>query len=171
MNYIEFFVPGIPAPAGSKSAFAIKRGGKYTGRVKVVDACKKSRPWKDVVSMYAKAAVMDSKRTDKPWTLATGAVEAHFVFYMPRPACHYGTGQNAWVLKPSAPKSHIIAPDCLKLARAAEDALTRIVYMDDRLIRDQHHFKRFVGDAIEIYGRIRFSKMPGVLITIRETES
>ena len=54
-------------------------------------------------------------------------------FYFARPKSHYGTGKNAAVLKPSAPPrdEHLQDPDALKLARAVEDALTKVIWKDD----------------------------------------
>lgn len=120
-------VVGVPKPAGSKRAFALRRNGVLTGKVAVTDDCKTSRPWKSAVSHEAAAAM----RATAEAGLLKGAVEMETHFTMPRAKGHFRTGANAHLLRPSAPKFHVIKPDALKLARAAEDALTGIVYQDD----------------------------------------
>ena len=126
MIEITFTVFGIPKPAGSKTAFAIKRGGVYTGRTVVMDACKKTKSWQAIVKAEAK-----KHAPEKPFD---GAIAVEFVFLMPRPKSHYGTGKNSRNLKRNAPKYHTGKPDALKLARAVEDAMTGIIYLDDAQI-------------------------------------
>jgi hypothetical protein len=46
---IRFFVPGIPAPGGSKKAFHHAKPGKII----VKDACKRNKPWRDTVASFA----------------------------------------------------------------------------------------------------------------------
>lgn len=122
---LEFFVPGIPRPAGSKTAFALKKGGVYTGRAIVTDASgARGREWRQDVKQAAIAA-MDGR------DILTGAIEVQLKFFMPRPKGHYGTGKNAYEIKASAPDYHTGKPDVLKLARGTEDAMTGIVYRDD----------------------------------------
>ena len=133
MTGVEFTVYGLAQPAGSKRGF--HRGG----RVIIVDAAAKSRPWKAQVSDAAALAMADAGIS-----LIRDPLEAHFTFYVPRPKGHYGSGRNATVLKPSAPVYPTSRPDLLKLARAVEDSCTGIVYSDDSLI---------VREALEkIYG-------------------
>jgi len=126
MNSIEFFVEGIPKPAGSKTAFAIKKGGVYTGRTVVMDACKKTKSWQATVKAEAKKHA--------PETPVVGAVWVEFRFFIPRPKSHFGTGKNSKLLKPLAPSDPVGKPDVLKLARAVEDAMTGIIYVDDSQI-------------------------------------
>ncbi len=91
--------------------------------VNVTDDCKESKSWKKLVADAA------SERTSGH-PLA-GPLSVTMTFIMPRPKCHYGSGKNASKLKDSAPHYPTVKPDVLKLARAAEDALTGIVYRDD----------------------------------------
>lgn len=123
---IEFTAFGVAKPAGSKTGFVVKdkRTGKH--RAIVVDACKSGKPWNAIVSASAAEAYRGE--------LLRGAVAATFRFYFPRPKCHFGTGKNATTLKPDAPAFVTKAPDVLKLARNAEDAITGIVYADDAQI-------------------------------------
>jgi len=121
---IDFFVPGVPAPGGSKRAFFNPK----TKRVNVVDTCKRNKPWRSQVSAFAKDA-MEGKSIiiEKPVLL-------NVTFVMPRPKNHYGTGKNSSKLKSSSPLMHIKKPDATKLLRALEDALTGIIWKDDAYV-------------------------------------
>jgi Holliday junction resolvase RusA-like endonuclease len=144
---IKFFMPGIARPAGSKSAFGLKSGGKYTGRFVVVDACKKSKNWKNEVNWAA-----------KPFTPKTGLLQGplcvKMIFQIQRPAGHYGSGKNSGQVKASANQMPVVKPDVLKLARAVEDGMTGIIYRDDSQIVTEILAKRYVhenpGVQIEI---------------------
>lgn len=133
MNMIHFFVAGVPKPAGSKTAFV----NKATGRAIVTDACKTSKDWKSLVAYTA--------REQYKGELLTGPLCVIMTFYQTRPACHYGSGKNAAVLKPSAPLWPTGKPDVLKLTRAVEDACTGIVWKDDSQIVDERIVKCY-GD-------------------------
>jgi len=69
-NEVAFFVPGLPAPGGSKRGFAIK------GRVILADACKRTKPWQAVVSAYAQDAW-----GNRP--ILTGPVDVEMTFTRP----------------------------------------------------------------------------------------
>ncbi len=55
-------------------------------------------------------------------------------FYFSRPKGHYGTGKNANVLKPSAPKWHTSKPDVDNLRKFYMDSLNKIYWKDDSVI-------------------------------------
>lgn len=122
---INFFVPGIPRPGGSKTTGFNKKTGKRFVR----DANKHTKPWKQQVSYFAE------QYYDGP--LLNGALKLDIVFIMPRPKHHYGTGRNAGILKPSAPRYHTTEPDSTKLTRSTEDALKGIIWRDDSLVAKQ----------------------------------
>lgn len=113
-----FVVPGRAQPAGSKRAFI--RNGKAV----VVDANPASGAWKERVALVAASAYGASPPIVGPVTLEV-------VVTMLRP-------QSDWLrsgaLSKSARPHPTIRPDLLKLARAVEDALTGIVYVDDAQI-------------------------------------
>lgn len=133
MKEIRFFIPGTPSPGGSKSAFCLKKGGRYTGRAVVVDAGgKKTKLWRQEVAKAARLA-MDGE------TRLTEAVEIELIFHMPRPKSHYRS--DGLMLRSGRPPEHITRPDCTKLARSTEDAMTGIVYADDGQIVKQTHEK------------------------------
>lgn len=120
---IEFFVPGIPAPGGSKKAFY----NRSTGRAMITDDSKNNKGWRSSVAQKGAEAMGDRE-------LLHGALSVWMVFRMPRPKGHFGTGRNAGSVRSSAPKHPTVKPDVLKLARSTEDALTGIVWRDDCLI-------------------------------------
>lgn len=128
---IRIVVLGRPQPAGSKRAFK----HPHTGRIMVTDDAKGSRPWKQQVA----GAALEHR----PVELLTGPLELDVWFIMARPKGHYGSGRNSSVVKPSAPPFPTVKPDTTKLIRAAEDALTGIVWRDDAQIVDQHAHKRY----------------------------
>jgi len=111
---LDIFVPGLPAPGGSK---------RYVGGARIIDDAKRNKPWRDSVAAFA------LEQFEGP--PVTCPVHLFVEFYLPRAKAHYGTGRNAGTLKPSAPRQHKIKPDVLKLTRSTEDALTGIVWADD----------------------------------------
>jgi crossover junction endodeoxyribonuclease RusA len=110
---IQFFVPGICKPAGSK---------RHIGHGVVIDACEKTKPWQADVKVFALKAY-----SGKP---IDGPIGLNLVFVMQRPKYHF----NKNGLKKSAPAWHISRPDETKLTRAVEDALTGIIWVDDSQI-------------------------------------
>jgi Holliday junction resolvase RusA-like endonuclease len=113
---------GTPAPQGSKRAFAVRgKGGAPTGRVAVIESSHdRVKSWRQ--------AVIDAANDDPPFgTFAQvpgTPLAVEMVFFLARPASHYGTGRNAGVVKASAPRFPGRTPDLSKLVRATEDALT-----------------------------------------------
>lgn len=84
-----------------------------------------SGPWMKKIQRAAREVMGDRQ----PFGCA---VKLNIRFYLERPLFHFGTGKNAGVLKERfASAQHIVRPDRLKLARAVEDALTGIFYVDD----------------------------------------
>ena len=131
---LEFEVLGLAQPAGSKRAFR----HPHTGRPIVTDANRKSKPWQAEVKDKAAEAMQLAGLE-----LLCGPLAVEFTFYKPRPKGHYRTGAKAHLLRDSAPVWPSTRPDCLKLARGVEDALTGVVYRDDAQIVDEHLFKRY----------------------------
>ncbi len=124
MEAIQFTVLGDAKPAGSKRAFAIRKGGVPTGRIAVMDANPNSKSWKQEVSHAAFLACRGR--------MLDGPVKLTLNFYRVRPKGHYGAqGLNKKGRESSAP---IQKPDVLKLARGVEDACTGVVWRDDAQI-------------------------------------
>ena len=146
MSRLEFFVPGVPQPGGSKRGF----NNPKTGRVIITDANPKAASWKDTVSSYALKVPMNREEFSR------GPIQVVCTFVMPRPRSHYGTGKNAGKLKPNAPFYHTSKPDSTKLFRSTEDALTGVIWKDDAQVMSMLR---------KIYG-----EMPGAYITIYPLE-
>lgn len=128
VTQIALEVPGIPAPQGSKR-FLGKSGGKGI----MVESSKRVAPWRTDIRGAAEKAVMpDALDAEGRSLLWHGSVLVILTFRFPRPASHFGTGRNADVLKPAAPRyPDGTRNDLDKLARAVLDALTGIVWADD----------------------------------------
>lgn len=150
---IEFFVPGVPKTAGSKKAFPIFRGKgpskQFVRSVIVDDSGQAGKDWRVSVQYEG---VRRFKEVMGPIAQPLeGPLAVDFVFTLARPKGHSGKkGVHSW-----APPFPITKPDALKLARAAEDALTGIVWRDDSQI---------VTETL----RKRYGEHPGCLVRIRE---
>lgn len=125
---VRFEVIGTPQQRGSKIPVGKKGGGIIlkNGRPVLKDANKKSPAWMDSVRYAAREA----------WgkDLLNCPVMLGAEFYFARNQGHFGSGRNAGVLKASAPEFHAKSPDLSKLIRALEDAITGIIWVDDKLV-------------------------------------
>lgn len=112
------FVPGRPAPQGSK---------RHVGRGILVESSKDLGPWRERVALAAHNEMVRLGRS-----VADGAVYVTLYFILPRPK--------------SAPKSETPAavkrPDLDKLQRAILDALTGICFVDDSQVVTIYAHKR-----------------------------
>jgi Holliday junction resolvase RusA-like endonuclease len=106
----EIFVPGRPAPQGSKRGFY----NKQTKRVHMVESSDKVKPWRQAVTH----AVLEADIGE-----VVGALSVELYFLLPRPKSHYGTGRNVSKLKPSSPDFPAVRPDLDKLVRSTLDGL------------------------------------------------
>lgn len=148
MSSIEFFVPGLAKTAGSKKAIPMFSGqgpGRTFVRSLVVDDTGAAgKNWRAVVQLFAKQAL-------PPNFLLRCPINLHLTFRQVRPKSHWGKKG----LKASAPALPTTRPDVLKLARAVEDALTGIVWVDDAQICTETLWKRY-------------GENPGVMVCISE---
>jgi crossover junction endodeoxyribonuclease RusA len=116
-----FFVPGDPAPQGSKKPFR----NQYTGRIQLAESSKKVGPWRERVAIAAHNAMCSGAVFD-------GAVSVTLNFVLPRPK--------------SAPKRStppaVKRPDLDKLIRACLDAITGVVVSDDSRVISLAAYKR-----------------------------
>lgn len=130
---VTLIVHGQPAPQGSKRAIQTKKGDGSPGRIALVESSHdRVKSWRQAV--VDEAREWQSQAAGRQFGTAPpldGPLEATMTFVLRRPKGHYGTGRNAAVLKPSAPPYPSGKPDVGKLARATEDALTGIVWLDD----------------------------------------
>jgi len=122
---IHFTVLGRLAGAGSKTF--MPRGGKAGGRPIAVPASKFTKPWMD--SVRAEAAIAARNLPG----LIRGPVAVIYSFYCPRPQAHYNSKGE---LRESAPgyPHHRREPDWDKLCRSTSDAMTGIVWQDDKQV-------------------------------------
>lgn len=144
----SFFIPGTPAPGGSKRAFVLtdKKTGqplraKATGRIIVNvtdDAGPRNKEWKSVVTIYGRGFMRGAPPYDE-------AMKVEFTFYLRRPMKHFRTGKNCHMLREDAPLHHTTKPDVLKLTRSTEDALTGVIWKDDssnvRICQEKRYLK------------------------------
>ena len=75
-------------------------------------------------------------------------------FWRRRPRCHFGTGRNAKVLKSDAPIYPAFLPDLDKLVRGMFDAMTGVVYVDDKQICQEGSSKDY-GSRNGVFVSIR----------------
>lgn len=108
---VSFFVPGVPAPQGSK---------RHVGRGILVESSKALGPWRSTVALAARAAHKGAP-LDGPVSVACD-------FTFPRPKHHRRANGE---LRDGAPARHSSRPDVDKLARAILDGITGIVIRDD----------------------------------------
>lgn len=128
---ISFSVPGVPVQGGSKKAFPYRKQGKL--RIAITDVTgDRGKHWRAKTAL-AGAKAMQEAGLDAP---IRTAILFGVTFYMPRPKAHYGSGKNQCIVKNSAPLHMIFMPDLDKLVRSTQDALSGVVWEDDRLIID-----------------------------------
>ena len=133
-DYVRFFVPGAAQTSGSKKAFYNKK----LGRSMIVPASKKQKPWSDAVKWKAMQIFQRRNPFEGPLCL-------DMIFVRARPKGHYGTGRNEGVLKAWAEDLlPTTKPDTLKLGRCVEDALSKIIYIDDSQVVE-HHIRKIYG--------------------------
>ena len=119
---MQFTVYGKPIQMGSKRAFM--RGNRA---ILTDDNSKTRKQWANAVATAAAESMGEQELFRDP-------VRVGVKFYFSRPGSHYGTGRNSDKLKPSAPAIHGQSPDIDKLLRCLFDAMTGVVYGDDRQV-------------------------------------
>lgn len=135
---VTFAVHGIPAPQGSK---------RHVGRGVMIESSKKVKPWRQDVKHAAiekKPAVWD---TAAPMILSV-------VFRFQRPKSHF----NKSGLRSTAPPHCMSAStgDLDKLLRSTNDALTGVLFDDDRQVISIDATRRYcIGN-----------EPPGAIITL-----
>lgn len=130
VSTVSFFVPGKPAPQGSK---------RHVGRGILVESSKEVGPWRERVALAAHQAMAGTALFD-------GAVAVTLYFILPRPK--------------SAPKSCTPAavkrPDLDKLIRACLDAITDVIISDDSRVVTIYAHKRIaeIGETAGVEVRV-----------------
>lgn len=124
MSEIRFFVPGIPAPQGSK---------KYVGNGRMIESSKAVRPWRDTITYHAQQAA-----EDPAWGGPYLANAVQMTFVLPRP-------KSVTVKSRPLPT---VKPDIDKLVRAVLDALTASrIYHDDASVVEIRAEKKYEQDG------------------------
>lgn len=150
MSELEFDVRGMPIPQGSARAFVA--GGRA---IVATDANRASSPlgaWRTAVATEARRAIASRAPL-------AGPVEVVLIFRLPRPRGHYlpANGRRSLPeLRLDAPEFHSGKPDADKLARAALDALTAVVFGDDAQVARLAVTKRYA----DLEG-------PGAMVVVR----
>ena len=124
------FIPGVPAPQGSKTA--VLRGRRPV----LIEASRTTAPWRATVTAHVRQAMTGQ---------INGPVRVACVFDFPRPASHFGTGRNAGLVRPSAPSIYKASkPDLDKLLRAVLDGVTDAgAWRDDSQVAHLSAVKRW----------------------------
>lgn len=135
-----------PIPQGSMKAFVI-RGGNRAGRAAVTSDNPKLKSFRQevaIAAIQAKQGLFEDspELEDQPTIFGKHEpVRVRMEFYFARP--------------PSIPRKRlqmVVKPDLSKLLRAAEDALTGIIYADDaQIVRASIHKSYGVPERVEIF--------------------
>lgn len=136
---LSFFVPGIPAPQGSKvrTKWGVREDNANT------------QPWRDSVMWAAR----DARLRDR-MEIITDPVHLYLEFRFPHLKAHRRANGE---LKPNAPWIKQTSPDLDKLARAVCDAITGAgVWRDDALVAQLYCWKLYHNE-------------PGVYVDITST--
>lgn len=162
---IELLIPVQAVPgANGKRAFVNPK----TGRAHVVDKTKGKDAFIGTVKLFA-----SEQAKSVGWKIAAGAYSAYYEFRFARPNSHYGTGKNEGFVKPKfVDAPHGQKPDVTNLVKRLEDALTDVIWADDRSVdlsvaaKTWHHRNEirvivirsekrsdFVSDALSAFGR------------------
>lgn len=144
---IAFTVFGIASGMGSKKAFT----PKGWSRPILTDSNRNLKTWQTLVAGAASRAI--AERPD--FAIMSGAVRLTIAFYLPRPK---SLAKNV--------TAHTKKPDCSKLLRSTEDALTGVVYRDDAQIIEIHASKAYTGASAPPHVRIRVEPTSGIALPL-----
>ena len=117
---LHFTVYGVAVPKGNMRAIQMK-GMKFPV---VTDSNKSVKSWSQLVAQAASTAIQ--QLPDHERAVMRGAVRLSIAFYMPRP--------KKFTRPQYADEPCLTTPDWDKLARAVGDALSEVVYADDKQI-------------------------------------
>lgn len=134
------FVPGNPAPQGSKSP----KGRTKAGKIILVESSKAVKPWRETIVLMAR---------QRGGILPVGPIVANLDFVMPRPKRTAKTKPTPPALKRNG--------DLDKLVRAVFDAITGVWIEDDAHIVGLRATKRIAEPGEEPGVAIRVSPLLG----------
>lgn len=150
MTAVEFEVRGTPVPQGSGRTFVV------AGRAVRATTTAPLLAWRGAIASEARAAMAGAP-------LMEGPVELEVEFRPAvRPASHWLPANARRLLRAlrlEAPLWHAQAPDVDKLCRACLDALSGVVYADDRQVARLTASKRWPADGEAPGCRVRVSSL------------
>lgn len=169
MTAIDLFIPGTPAPGGSKTAIPMRRSnGELACRfvfskrhrksvpmpiLTYVDSGKHNAAWKQTVAAHARRQFRCEP--------LDGPLRVLFRFYLERPQAHHIGDDRSRPLKPQF--LDVIGPgtkpDATKLVRSTEDALTGILWVDDAQVIQQYAEKLYAGPGQPTGVRVMVTKV------------
>jgi len=120
---IEFFVPGLPKAKGNHSAFVVPG----TTIARVTENTKGSKSWAAAVSGTAA-----DHRPDVLWDFPV-KLTCIFFFDPPKYMLKGKARQQEWF--------HLKKPDLDKAIRNVKDCLTKVIYVDDCYVVEEHLYK------------------------------
>jgi len=148
-NTITLLIPGQPV---GKNRPRFTRVGK--GVRTYSDQGDKEQLWVMVVRQQLKELAVRH---------FSGAVAMKIVFWMKRPANHFGSGKNAGVLKASAPAAPVTKPDIDNLLKFLADSLNHCsIWIDDSYIADIDMKKRYALPGTEPRTELVLCEVTGV---------
>lgn len=131
---LDVFVPGKPAPQGSKRYL-----GQAGGKGITVESSKAVAPWRADIREHARNACLSKRPGGITHTCYLGPIAVRLEFVMPRPKR---------LPKTRPTPAHTGRPDIDKLARAVLDALSSSgLWRDDAQVVDLHPTKRYAEVA------------------------
>lgn len=122
---VRFYVPGEPAPQGSK---------KHVGNGVMIESNKRTRPWRALVADCASTHKAEHPDLGLPMC---GPITASIKFTFARPASVKRV-------------HHITKPDVDKLARAILDSLKGVLIVDDSMINALAVTKEYGEPGVQI---------------------
>lgn len=130
---LRFTVIGLPAPKGSTKAFIVK--GKNGPRAVTTGDNRNTKGWQQTIQNCAALELLRPQHFE--FFIQEGAIACELTFFLPRP--------KSLLVKSKAFRTipHTKKPDLDKLARAAKDALSRVVWSDDAQVTDLIAKKRY----------------------------
>jgi len=134
----EFTVPGDAKGQPRQRHFAKKMGTTFVARSYDPGT---AEGWKSLIAQAVRETGLAGK-------MITGPVRLRMICNFKRPASHYGSGKNADVLKPKAPRHHLAKPDLDNVVKAAKDAFTQLgVWRDDSQVIEESLVKEYAMGA------------------------
>jgi Holliday junction resolvase RusA-like endonuclease len=147
---LAFTVFGVAQPKGNMRAIHMP-GMKYPI---VTDSNRSVKSWSQLIAEGANRAIAALPDGDRG--VLEGPVRLTMAFYMPRPK-RFCAGRFQTI-----PVAHLTAPDWDKLSRAVSDALSQVVYRDDKQVVEAIVGKFYAGVGEPPHVDVRVETTAGV---------